>query len=414
MAKKHLIFIESNLTNGLLFWEELKRERDIRITFLTSNLRFYQQGNPEADRFLSICDQILEVPDTTNVPEVCRLLENVQKKQPFHGIITFFDLHVPTVALIAKHFHLPHLNPHAAALARSKGEMRIVCGQAGVLQPKFAMPQTFETARQAADLIGYPVIVKPSDGSASLNMALARNPEELERAVGAIHQFKTYGGGLRASRQALIEEYIEGSLVSVECLTVGGKHIVLGVTDRILGEPPCFAELGGSFPSGIPGQELAVQTALRALDAIGFDLGASHTEVMLSPRGAFLVEINPRLAGGFVADMMKHSLKRNIMSEVVRLALGEEIDLKFETHSVATLLALTTEEEGVLQEIFPCTQYDEKQILRYFFSKKIGDSVRPPRNNYDRLGYVVATGKDPQESYSRAESIRQATGFKIV
>lgn len=415
MDNKHIVFIESNLTSGIALFGELKKIARLQITFITSSLDFYLKGNPQAKDLLAQCDRILDVQNSTDAKEVTERLKVLHETLPIDGIMTFFDLHVPVAAAVAKQFGLPHLNPKAARLARNKSLMRITCKERGVLQPLFFKVSSEEEAAEIAKHY-FPVIVKPSDGSASVNTALASTPEEVRIAYQNIQALSFHGAGVPTTKEVLIEEYVTGPLVSVECVSVAGQHHVLGVTDRLLGQPPFFTELGGSFPSEIEGKDAAIRLAKEALDAIGFDFGASHTEIILSPQGPRLVEVNPRLAGGFVADMISYTLGRNIMVELVRLALGEKVNTNFTPRSVATILAFTTEKTGTLQKISPAeiSPTLAKKVLRYFFSKKAGDSVRPPQDNFDRLGYVVAVGEDPGQSYDLARQIRDATQFEIV
>ena len=60
----------------------------------------------------------------------------------------------------------------------------------------------------------------------------------------------------------------------------------------------------------------------RILDAVGYDCGATHTEIMLTEDGPILVEINPRLVGAKIARLMNYSLNKSVHELLIDLHLG--------------------------------------------------------------------------------------------
>ena len=165
--------------------------------------------------------------------------------------------------------------------------------EAGVPEPRYRVATAAGEAARLARELGYPLVVKPGDGWGSVNTRLVRDEAELREHFRVLAS-ASYSFGIRPSGEVLLEELVEGPLVSIETLTRGGMHEVLGITDRILGGRPFFVELGGSFPAEVPGGDEAVGAALRALDAIGFDYGPAHTEVVLSKDGPKIIERRAR------------------------------------------------------------------------------------------------------------------------
>ena len=67
------------------------------------------------------------------------------------------------------------------------------------------------------------------------------------------------------------------------------------------------------------------ETAIAALDAVGFDFGPAHTEVRLTPAGPVVVEINPRLAGGMIPELVAHALGINLVAAVLDHAFDASV-----------------------------------------------------------------------------------------
>ena len=53
-------------------------------------------------------------------------------------------------------------------------------------------------------------------------------------------------------------------------------------------------------------------------------------------------------------------------------------------------------------------------MLRYQFSKKPGDLVKPPQDNVDRLGFLVVLERDLERSRALADELLAETLFEVA
>src|SRR5439155_5577618 len=127
---------------------------------------------------------------------------------------------------------LPAVSPHTAYIARDKFAMRTAFAEAGnVPQPDFGLARTLDEAKQHAQRVGYPLILKPIIGCHSMFVQKIADEAELEQhfptiARGAWEGFTfdplhaetqdKYEGGV------LVEEFVPGTEISVESLIVDG------------------------------------------------------------------------------------------------------------------------------------------------------------------------------------------------
>src|SRR5207302_10771938 len=182
---------------------------------------------------------------------------------------------------------LPGADPAAVERCRDKRRQRLALRGAGVAVPAFAAANSPEEAVEAAAAIGFPVVVKPADGTGSRGVRLCCEPAEvLDHAAGLL-AVRHDERGQPTIGAVLVEQHVTGPEVSVE--TFGTE--VVGITAKHLGRLPSFVECGHDFPvDGLP----AGAVALAAIDALGLGFGPAHTEIRLGRRGPVVIEVNPR------------------------------------------------------------------------------------------------------------------------
>lgn len=142
--------------------------------------------------------------------------------------------------------------------------------------------QAIELCNQASK-----VIVKPADNSGSRGVDLLKNndAESLKNAFEYSKSFSRTG-------ESVVEEYIEGSEVSVETMSIDGECHVIQITDKITTGVPYFVEMGHSQPSMLSEKikgEIA-EVAKAANKALGISNGPSHTEIKVTKDGPKIVE----------------------------------------------------------------------------------------------------------------------------
>jgi biotin carboxylase len=95
------------------------------------------------------------------------------------------------------------------------------------------------------------------------------------------------------------EHYIGGTEYSVEAVSAGGVHRILGITAKQTTGKPYFVETGHEVPAALTVEEDQVirTSVLRCLDALEITAGGSHTEVKVEKGRAVLIETHTRPGG---------------------------------------------------------------------------------------------------------------------
>jgi L-amino acid ligase len=181
---------------------------------------------------------------------------------------------------------------------RDKMLMQQALKDAGVRHIPYILTNDVEEAAAWFAQMGGWVVVKPRMSAATEGVSICRTEERLREAFLSVLGSISYFGD--RNEQILCEKYIEGRELVVNHVTHNGVHCLaeLFMYNKL--------ELNNSAPvydcvwmvTNIT-EEIreAVAYTEQALDALGIRYGASHSEVMLSSDGPYLVETNSRMMG---------------------------------------------------------------------------------------------------------------------
>jgi len=208
---------------------------------------------------------------------------------------------------------------------------------------------------------------------------------------------------------------MQGSFIGVDTFSLKGEHRFLGVNVKKMFPPPSFAIEGGCFTPRTQAHIELERYVFSILDAVGFDCGATHIEMMLTSEGPRLIEINPRLVGAKIARLVGFAMNRSTHSDLIDIHLGRwpKDLLENSTHQVAVSRWFTSPVSGVIESITP-PQWSDPNVKCVEFLKQVGDSVMPAFENAARLGYVMTCGSDESEAEELARRYIEDTDVSIL
>jgi biotin carboxylase len=341
-----------------------------------------------------------------------RVLGAAHQADPFDAVLCLQDLRLIETARVARALGLAHVAPDAAVLCRDKAAVRARLAAAGIDQPPFVRitpgPGAGRRLIAAVDQLGLPVIIKPVDGFGSQHVFALRTEADLA-ILNTLADLVAagpgdYGLGNAAVGALLVERLFDGQVLGCDVMRAQGRQVLLGVNAKIMVAPPSFAIRGGCFTANC-GQFALLEAWLeRLLDAVGFDFGVAHVELVLTADGPQLVEINPRLVGARIGRLISTALGRSVHGDLITLALtGVLPDLADAPRHAATRWLLASE-PGVLAGIdWPDCR--DPAFVGIVANAQTGDDVRPALDNADRLAMVITTGSDRAAIEALAERI---------
>ncbi|HEY3579504.1 MAG TPA: argininosuccinate lyase [Pyrinomonadaceae bacterium] len=394
MSASCLGFIESNTTGTGRLFALAARSIGVSPLLFTAN----------PDRYGYVSSEGIEVVavETTNESALLAACRNVNSNRQLVGVASSSEYFVGAAATVARRLGLPGPDPKAVAQIRDKGKQRQLLRAAGVGIPDFCVAECVTEALAAARAIGVPVVVKPVNGSGSNGVRLCRSYKEVEAHAGQLLKQPTNERGLPRPGRILIEQFVEGLEFSVE--TFGDT--VVGVTKKYLGAPPNFVEIGHDFPAEHPEPELRLirGTTLCALSALGLNWGPAHTELRLSSDGPKIIEVNPRLAGGFIPKLVLHATGVDLILATTLLATGQKMKLEPLHRKHASLRFITICKPGKLVTVSGLDAAREmKEVSDVQLYVELGALLAPRGDFRDRIGHVLATTDTNERAISIAE-----------
>lgn len=408
----HLVFIESNTTGtGSLAVERLLAAGD-DVTFLTRSRGRYPFLHSDAPRL-----EVVET-ETNEVEAVVAAVAAIRRRRSVDAVLTFSDFYVAVVAEAAARLGYCYLGAQPAHTCRNKAFMRQALAMAGLPTPDFWLVASEAAARALLPELRFPCVVKPPADSSSFGVRAVANAVELLAQVRLLAEMVENVRGQRLDGSVLIESYLEGAEYSVETFTLAdGSVQVIGVTDKLLSPPPHFVEIGHDFPSAAdPATCAAIAAAATdALAAVGFDFGPAHTEVRWTSRGPIVVEVNPRLAGGMIPELVKHAKGVDLLGAFLDLLLGRPPELAPSLDQVAAIRFVTADRNGRLAGVAGIEEARLLSAVREIrIEKPPGATVQPCENAYHRLGFVIAAGTERRQVRTAVEEAMRRLDVEVL
>ncbi len=278
--------------------------------------------------------------------------------------------------------------------------------ECGVPIPEFYEITKFSEFLDVTRKMANKFILKPADNSASRGVILIdknKNPD--------LEEIYRYSMQYSRSGKALVEEYMTGPEVSVESYTVNGEPNIITITDKMVTEQPFFVEIGHTEPSrlSIEQQEEIKKVAEDAIRAIGMCNGPNHTEIKMTPNGAKLVEIAARLGGDFITSRLVPLSTGVDMIECSFSTLLNEKVCYQNTLSRGSAIRFIQGEKGILSGIEGIEEAKKMPgVQEVELYMKPGESIKRLENSSDRVGHIIAIGKDADEAdYNVTNALRK-------
>lgn len=404
---KTIVSIETNFS-GLDAFEYCKM-KGYRVVLVTDDLERFRKWFPEASLSkLNLVDEVIRVADSNDFEEVRAALRGVEK---IDALITFAEIRTLVTARLCKALGLRGTDPLAVEIAQDKHRFRQVLLERGADTVRSVRLDSVEQLAAMRERFTYPCFIKPLQGHSSIGSVVCHSASDLDDIIPSLRRIDEDW----ISSSFVVEDYLEGPLVSVEILTTGlGEHQVVGVSDRDVVNDS--VEVGASFPLFDEHREAVVRKACAALDAIGFDFGASHVELIVTADGPHLVEVNTRPGGSGHTVMLDLSTGRSIVGDCIELSVGA---LSFaaplyEFERGAAWQCFTSRRAGTIVRLPSFAAIKRNAgVEEVWFHHEQGDEINDLNSNFGWIVQVMCTGKDRVEAKLNAaraiEFVKQQT-----
>ncbi len=198
----------------------------------------------------------------------------------------------------------------AVDLAEDRERFADLCGTLGIDVPAWRMADDPLAAVEAAEEIGYPVLVRPSYVLGGRRMRVCYRPEDV-------------AGAAEGAGRVLVDRFLEGAVeLDVDALCDGTDTWIAALMEHVeeagvhSGDSSCVLP-----PVGLPGEVLArcAETVTKLAPALGV-VGLINVQLALQDGRLFVLEANPRASR--TVPFVSKALGVNLVAAACRLAAG--------------------------------------------------------------------------------------------
>lgn len=358
----------------------------------------YAPGFRVADGYAAI-----DITDKENLLQYAR-------KNSIDAVLPINDFGIRSAAFIAEHLNLNGLNIKNAEYALDKGLMRDQWANCGLPMPKYKVIANYEEALFEAERLGYPLVMKPTDcGGGGRGISVIRDKSELRWSFKFCLPFVN-------NSRLIIEEFVEGTEVTVEALVYQGKVTILAISDKFKPELRTRVATSLNYPAALSSEikKSICEISEKAILVLGINNGAAHLELIVGKEGPKLIEIGARGGGGHIFSTIVEAVCGVVMPlEAARILAKDKPALKIRWQKGA-VYRFFTPKPGIIKAIEGLEEAKKlKGVLDIGIFKNVGDTVNSLENSLERTGFVVTSGKTREEAILNANKVEDTIKFII-
>ncbi|KRM56481.1 carbamoyl-phosphate synthase large subunit [Lacticaseibacillus sharpeae] len=303
--------------------------------------------------------------------------------------------------------------------AEDREEFNQVIKKLGLPQPQGKTAMTSAEALQAADELGYPVLIRPSYVLGGRAMEIVHNSFELQdyidRAVKISH-----------NHPVLVDSYLTGSEAETDIIADGETVVIPGIMEHI----ERAGVHSGDSMSVYPPQQMSAKVKheiINAAIALGHELhtvGIMNVQFVIHNDTAYVIEVNPR------ASRTVPFISKVTNVPMTQLATAAMLGHKLSEYGYSTGLVAEPTSIHVKSPVFSFTKLPGVDPLLVPEMKSTGEVMGSGATYADALARVFAGAKVPatttpliayisadkhtlNEMVATARALQQA-GFKLT
>ena len=253
---------------------------------------------------------------------VMEILRVEQEAGTLHGVIVQFGGQTPLKLANALHdAGIPILGttPDAIDLAEDRERFQKLVNDLGLKQPRNAIASTDAEALAAAEIIGFPLVIRPSYVLGGRAMEIVRDQDQLERYISEAVV-------VSGDSPVLLDSYLSGATeVDVDALCDGTDVHIAGIMQHIEEAGVHSGDSACSLPPHSLPQDILAELERQARDlALALNVvGLMNVQFAVKEGEVYLIEVNPRASR--TVPFVAKATDSAIASIAARLMAGEPL-----------------------------------------------------------------------------------------
>ena len=266
-----------------------------------------------------------EVSSVVNQQALLDAVRRLQRRSWVDRLEATIEAHIMTTAEVREASGIPGTSVRTSYLCRDKPSMKEFLRAAGVPCAQSTAASSGEEVREFAEMVGYPLIIKPRSGAGASGTSRVEDARELEIAIAE--------AGFERGASVAVEEFVDGHEGFYDTITVGGEigheflthyypRVLSAMRERSVS--PMFIATNRVDADGY--NEVKALGA-KVIEALGLETSATHMEWFYGEKGLKFSEIGCRPPGVGAWDLYCASNDMDVYREwAAAIVHGRTID----------------------------------------------------------------------------------------
>jgi len=324
-------------------------------------------------------------------------------KYGIDGILTTgTDVAVPSIGYVVDKLNLPGTGFLASQRSMDKALMKKCFISHNVKTAHYKEVYTIAEAKNEANTIGYPVMVKAIDSSGSRGITKVESIAEIESAFNealAVSQ----------STKVIVEQFIEGYEIGAQALICGDKVDKVFIHNDEVTQPPISVPIGHSLPVTLSSNVITQceEVIKLAVKAIGLQNTVANVDLMVSGNEVYILEIGARMGATCLPENISLYQGIDIYEYLIALATANSLPIQKRTSRQANAsLLIFSEKKGIVESInIPSRVKNHPMLVELKLDVAEGDQVNAFKVGPDRLGHLIVVSDTSAEAEALAKEL---------
>ncbi len=327
------------------------------------------------------------------------------------GVLTFWEDSISVATRVADSLGLPGNPPDAVDSVRSKVRMRERSAELGLPTPRAKRVRSLDELFAAAAEVGFPAVVKPEFGASAMGCVRVDDQASLPGVYALVRDVvrPETDGIFRAGNDLLLEEYLDGVEFDVDLVMLDGSCRFSSVSQNWPTAEPSFQETGLHCPPDHDRKAVKrlVDLCVQTVDRFGLGYGVLHVEGKCTARGPRIIEVNARMGGGRIWDVVRSVWGVDLVETQLRCALGLPMSMKPSRRpQCAVVNAMVHAPRSGRLVSLPIADAPPADWLTVDVGVELGEDVKGPEEIFaSTLAEVTFTGKDLKAARAMADRL---------
>ncbi|WP_227495135.1 ATP-grasp domain-containing protein, partial [Bacillus cereus] len=401
-----IVFIETNKSGSSREAIKAAEKLNFFTVLLTKKTKFIEERNTFPDVHQMI---FTDINDYDNIITTIEKLNKSGKN--IKGIFSFIDPFVYLAARLSEKFCSNIVSTEAIYRMENKILTRNVLKDLPISLNYLIYKPTepLSSFLKKNKKINFPLIVKSPKSSGSKDVLLVKNKNQLILSIQSLLK-------KLPTEEILLEEYVDGPQYLVEILVQNGKVHIIAVIEQEITLFERFIVTGYSLLGQV--DKSLYNSLFNAVNSViqAFNMknGACHLELRRINNDWKLIEINPRISGGAMNDIIEIGHGINLVQETIQLMLGNKPSLNKKHHKYVYTHYLTVKSKGKLIRVTGKNRSSKYPgVEKVYIKPKKGTVLKPPTSMGHRCGYVLAASYFKTEAKQIALKAAKEISFEI-